>query len=309
MVFNSIMTTRPEITVSEEQFTTVDDGVEICFQTFGDPSDPALLLVMGLGGPMTWWDPELCTKLADHGFFVIRYDNRDTGRSTKLKHARVGRGGLAKAFLGRPVRAPYSLSRMGEDGLGILDHLGIEQAHIAGVSMGGMIVQTLAVEHPERVLSMVSIMSTTGSRKVGSLDPKLMPAMIAPRSGGRDEYVENSATFWQKIASPDYPEPLQEAIDRAEVTWDRGFSASGVVRHMLAILTQPNRTAALGDLTIPTAVMHGLKDRMVHVSGGRATARAIPGCELVLVPGMGHDIPAALFDQIVSVVARTASRA
>ncbi len=309
MVFNSIMTTRPEITVSEEQFTTVDDGVEICFQTFGDPSDPALLLVMGLGGPMTWWDPELCTKLADHAFFVIRYDNRDTGRSTKLKHARVGRGDLAKAFLGRPVRAPYSLSRMGEDGLGILDHLGIEQAHIAGVSMGGMIVQTLAVEHPERVLSMVSIMSTTGSRKVGFLDPKLMPAMIAPRSGGRDEYVENSATFWQKIASPDYPEPLQEAIDRAEVTWDRGFSASGVVRHMLAILTQPNRTAALGDLTIPTAVMHGLKDRMVHVSGGRATARAIPGCELVLVPGMGHDIPAALFDQIVSVVVRTASRA
>ncbi len=309
MVFNSIMTTRPEITVSEEQFTTVDDGVEICFQTFGDPSDPALLLVMGLGGPMTWWDPELCTKLADHGFFVIRYDNRDTGRSTKLKHARVGRGDLAKAFLGRPVRAPYSLSRMGEDGLGILDHLGIEQAHIAGVSMGGMIVQTLAVEHPERVLSMVSIMSTTGSRKVGFLDPKLMPAMIAPRSGGRDEYVENSATFWQKIASPDYPEPLQEAIDRAEVTWDRGFSASGVVRHMLAILTQSNRTAALGDLTIPTAVMHGLKDRMVHVSGGRATARAIPGCELVLVPGMGHDIPAALFDQIVSVVVRTASRA
>jgi pimeloyl-ACP methyl ester carboxylesterase len=309
MVFNSIMTTQPEITVSEEQFTTVDDGVEICFQTFGDPSNPALLLVMGLGGPMTWWDPELCTKLADHGFLVIRYDNRDTGRSTKLKHARVGRGDLVKAFLGRPVRAPYSLSRMGEDGLAILDHLGIDKAHIAGVSMGGMIVQTLAVEHPERVLSMVSIMSTTGSRKVGFLDPKLMPAMIAPRSGGRDQYVENSATFWQKIASPDYPEPLQEAIDRAEVTWDRGFSASGVVRHMLAILTQPNRTAALAELTMPTAVMHGLKDRMVHVSGGRATARAIPGCELVLVPGMGHDIPAALFDQIVSVVARTAARA
>jgi pimeloyl-ACP methyl ester carboxylesterase len=309
MVFNNPMTTQREVTVSEEQFTTVDDGVDVCFQTFGDPTDPALLLVMGLGGPMTWWDPDLCTMLAERGFFVIRYDNRDTGRSTKLRHERVGRGDLIKAFLGRPVRAPYSLSRMGEDGLAILDHLGIDKAHIAGVSMGGMIVQTIAIEHPDRVLSMVSIMSTTGSRKVGFLDPKLMPGMIAPRSGGRDQYVENSATFWQKIASPDYPEPIAEAVDRAEVTWDRGFSASGVVRHMLAILTQANRTTALGRLKMPSAVMHGLNDRMVHVSGGRATARAIPGCELTLVPGMGHDLPAALFGQIVSVITRTATRA
>jgi pimeloyl-ACP methyl ester carboxylesterase len=308
MVFNNLMTTSRQVTVSEEQFTTVDDGVDLCFQTFGDPADPALLLVMGLGGPMTWWNAGLCTKLADRGFFVIRYDNRDTGRSTKLRHERVGRGDLVKAFLGRPVRAPYSLSRMGEDALELLDHLGIEKAHLAGVSMGGMIVQTLAVEHPDRVLSMVSIMSTTGSRKVGYLDPKLMPAMIAPRSGGREQYVENSATFWQKIGSPGYPEPIQEAIDRAEVTWDRGFSATGVVRHMLAVLTQPNRTASLGEITMPTAVIHGLKDRMVHVSGGRATARAIPGCELVLVPGMGHDMPAALHDQIVSVITRTAAR-
>jgi pimeloyl-ACP methyl ester carboxylesterase len=298
-----------DVAASEEQFVTVDDGVEICFQTFGNPDGEPLLLVMGLGGPMTWWDPDLCRLLASQGFFVIRYDNRDTGRSTKLKHARVTRGDLVKAFLGRPVRAPYSLSRMGADGLAVLDRLGIDKAHLCGVSMGGMIAQTLAIEHPERVLSLVSIMSTTGHRRVGWQDPKLMPAMLAPRKGGRAAYLETSADFWKRISSPGYPEPRELALDRAAVTWERGFSASGVVRQMLAVLTQPNRTAALGQVTVPSAVIHGLKDRMVHVSGGRATARAIPRSELVLVPGMGHDIPVALFDQIAGVVRRTASRA
>jgi len=295
--------------VSDEQFVTVDDGVDICFQTFGDPGDPAVLLVMGLGGPMTWWDPEFCTMLATKGFFVIRYDNRDTGRSTKLKQQRVTRGDVVKAFLGRRVHVPYSLSRMGQDGLAVLDELGIDKAHLCGVSMGGMIAQTIAVEHPDRVLSLVSIMSTTGSRRVGWQDPKLMPALLAPRTGGRDAYVQGSADFWKRISSPGYPEPRAGAIDRAEVTWDRGFSATGVVRHMLAVLTQPNRTASLARLRIPAAVIHGLNDRMVHVSGGRATARAISGSELVLVPGMGHDIPVALFDQITDVVRRTADRA
>ena len=264
---------------------------------------------MGLGGPMTWWDPEFCTLLATKGFFAIRYDNRDTGRSTKLKHERVTRGDVVKAFVGRPVRAPYSLSRMGSDGLAVLDQLGIRKAHVCGISMGGMIAQTLAVEHPERMSSLVSIMSTTGHRRVGWQDPKLMPAMLAPRKGGRDGYLETSAAFWERISSPGYPEPRKLALDRAGLTWDRGFSASGVVRQMLAVLTQPNRTAALRRVTVPTAVIHGLKDRMVHVSGGRATARAIPRSELVLLPGMGHDIPAALFEQITDVIRRTANRA
>jgi pimeloyl-ACP methyl ester carboxylesterase len=298
-----------EITVSDEQLVTVDDGIVICYQTFGNAQGEPLLLVMGLGGPMTWWDPDFCKLLAAKGFFVIRYDNRDTGRSTKLRQARVTRGDLVKAFMGRPVDAPYSLSRMGKDGVALLDHLGIGRAHLCGVSMGGMIAQTLVVEHPERVLSLVSIMSTTGSRRVGWLDPKLFPAMLAPRNGGREGYLATSADFWSRISSPGYPEPRQLQLDRAAVTWDRGFSASGVVRQMLAVLTQPDRTTALARITVPTAVIHGLKDRMVHVSGGRATARAIPRSELVLVPGMGHDIPIALFDQIAGVVRRTADRA
>jgi pimeloyl-ACP methyl ester carboxylesterase len=298
-----------EVSASEEQFVTVDDGVEICFQTFGSPGGEPLLLVMGLGGPMTWWDPDLCRLLATKGFFVVRYDNRDTGRSTKLNHARVTRGDVVRAFMGRPVQAPYSLSRMGADGLAVLDHLGIDKAHLCGVSMGGMIAQTLAIEHSERVRSLVSIMSTTGHRRVGWQDPKLMPAMLAPRKAGRHAYLETSADFWKRISSPGYPEPRELALDRAALTWERGFSASGVVRQMLAVLTQPDRTAALGQVTVPSAVIHGLKDRMVHVSGGRATARAIRRSELVLVPGMGHDIPVALFEQIAAVVRRTATRA
>ncbi len=292
---------------SGERFVTVDDGVEICFQTFGSAEHEAVLLVMGLGGPMTWWDPEFCSLLASKGFFVIRYDNRDTGRSTKLRQHPVTRADVFKAFAGRPVTAPYSLSRMAADGLGVLDELGIEKAHVCGISMGGMIVQTLAVEHPERVLSLVSIMSTTGSRLVGWSDPKLMPALLA-RRGDREVYIANSADFWKRISSPGYPEPREGALNRAAATWDRGFSATGVVRQMLAVLTQPNRTAALGGVRIPSAVVHGLADRMVHVSGGRATAKALPGCELVLLPGMGHDVPKALFEQITDVVRRTADR-
>jgi len=294
------------VAVSAERFVTTSDGLQICFQTFGDPSDEAALLIMGLGGPMTWWDPDFCVLLASKGFFVIRYDNRDTGKSSKVRH-RIRRPDVVKAFLGRPIDAPYTLSTMGEDALAILDELGIEQAHVCGVSMGGMIAQTLAIEHPERVASLVSIMSTTGARRVGFQDPKLFPALLAPRLSGREGYIANSQEFWKKIQSPGYPQP--GSPDRAAETWDRGFSAGGVLRQMVAVLAAPNRTSRLKQLRLPVTIVHGLNDRMVHVSGGRATARAIPGSELVLVPGMGHDMPPALFPQFVAIIRRTANRA
>ena len=302
------MSASPQNTaiVSAEQFVTTPDGVELCFQTFGDPSDPTALLIMGLGGPMTWWDPDFCVLLASKGFFVIRYDNRDTGKSSKVAH-RIRRPDVIRAFLRRPVDAPYTLSTMGEDALAILDHLGIARAHVCGVSMGGMIAQTLAIEHPERVASLVSIMSTTGTRRVGFQDPKLFPALLAPRLSGREGYIANSEAFWKKIQSPGYP--MVGNSDRAAETYDRGFSAGGVLRQMVAVLAAPDRTAALKRLRVPTAVVHGLDDRMVHASGGRATARAIPGSELVLVPGMGHDMPPALFPLFVGVIRRTANRA
>lgn len=298
----------PDVAVSEELFASVAPGVELCYQTFGDPAGDPLLLVMGLGGPMTWWDPALCAKLAAAGFFVVRYDNRDTGRSTKID-AKVTRSQLVTAFATRRARAPYTLADLAGDAVGLLDHLGLERAHLAGVSMGGMIAQTVAVEHPARVLSLISIMSTTGRRTVGWQSPQLLPTVAVPRRPGRDAYIRSSAVVWRAIGSPGYPMDPEAARTRAEETFDRGFTADGVMRQMLAVLTQPDRTAALGRLRVPALVIHGRADRMVHVSGGRATAAAIQGAELLLIEKMGHDMPAALHDGFVEAIRATADRA
>jgi len=265
--------------ISDELFAPVSPGIELCYQTFGDPDDEPLLLVMGLGGPMTWWNPDLCTLLASKGFFVIRYDNRDSGRSSRAE-GRVTRGMLVRGFTGRWVRPPYTMADLADDGFRLLDHLGIESAHICGVSMGGMIVQTMACTHPQRVRSLTSIMSTLGKRTVGWQDPTLLPMLLAPRHAGREAYVETSTRMWKLIGSPDYPEDPESVRARAGETFDRGVSTSGVLRQMLAIVTQPNRARQLHGLRLPALVIHGDSDRMVHVSGGRATAQAIPGAEL-----------------------------
>ena len=282
-------------------------GIELCYQTFGDPDDDPLLLVMGLGGPMTWWDPELCEALARAGFFVIRYDNRDTGRSTIID-AKVSRTAVVRAFSGTKVRVPYSIGDLADDAFGLLDHLGLESAHVVGVSMGGMIVQTMAIARPSRVRSLTSIMSTTGKRTVGWQSPALYPSLLAGRKPGREAYIEGNAAFWAKIGSPAYPQTREQVDQRAADTFDRGISASGVVRQMLAVLTQPNRGERLHGVRVPTLVIHGLADKMVHVSGGRATSAAVPGAELLLIDGMGHDLPPALFETFVAAIRRTADR-
>jgi pimeloyl-ACP methyl ester carboxylesterase len=298
------------VTASEELFATSTDGLQICFQTFGDRTGRPLLLVMGLGGPMTWWPEELCRRFAFEGYFVVRYDNRDTGRSDRYTQGhRVRRTDLVKAFVGVRSAAPYSLSDMALDGLAVLDELGIEKAHVCGVSMGGMIAQTLAIEHPDRVLSLTSVMSSTGHRLTGWQDPRLLPRLLGRSGRTREEYVEQSARFSGIIGSPGYRDPVERARERAGDTWDRGISLSGVMRQMLAILTQPDRRKALGAVTVPTTVLHGLSDRMVHHTGGRATARAIPGSHLMLVPGMGHDLPSGLWPTYVDAVNQSAQRA
>lgn len=301
-------TGEPTVPVSDELFAPVRDDVELCYQTFGDPEDEPLLLVMGLGGPMTWWDPELCRLLARKGFFVVRFDNRDTGRSTKVR-GRVSRTTIVKAFLGMRVRPPYTMADLAGDAFALMDHLGWESAHLAGVSMGGMIVQTMAISQPARVRSLTSIMSTTGRRTVGWQHPSLFPALLGKRGIGRDAYVESSTRTWQLIGSPGFPVDDQKVRARAGETWDRGFSAQGVLRQMLAVLTQPNRTRDLRSVNVPATVVHGLADRMVHVSGGRATSSAIAGSELLLVEGMGHDLPAEMFEEFAEVIRRTADRA
>jgi pimeloyl-ACP methyl ester carboxylesterase len=295
------------VPVSEELFAPVGRGIDLCYQTFGDPDGDPLLLVMGLGGPMTWWDPELCAALARAGFYVVRYDNRDVGRSTVLD-ARVSRSTLVRAFAGARVRTPYSMADLAGDAFGLLDHLGLESAHVVGVSMGGMIAQTMAIIRPDRVRSLTSIMSTTGKRTVGWQHPSLIPGLIGGRKPGREAYVRASAEFWKLIGSPGYPQTRAQVEKRAGDTFDRGVSASGVTRQMLAVLTQPNRGERLRSVRVPTLVVHGLADRMVHVSGGRATAAAVPGAELLLIAGMGHDLPPALFETFVAAIRRTADR-
>jgi pimeloyl-ACP methyl ester carboxylesterase len=297
-----------EVAVSDELFAPIGRDMEICYQTFGDPAAEPLLLVMGLGGPMTWWDADFCRLLAGRGFFVIRYDNRDTGRSTRAQ-GRVTRAMLVRAFFGRPVRAPYAMADLAEDAAGLLDHLGLDSAHVCGVSMGGMIAQTLAIAHPDRVRSLVSIMSTTGRRTAGWQDPRILPVMLAPRGTDLESYVAGAARMGALIGSPRYPESAERSRARAEETHRRGISSSGVLRQMLAVLTQPNRERDLAGLTMPVAVVHGMNDRMVNPTGGKATASAIPGAQLLLIPGMGHDMPPELWDTFADVIRRTADKA
>lgn len=301
--------TETGIAVSPEQLAPLAGGIELAYQTFGEPTDEPLLLVMGLAGHLTWWDDDLCRLLAHAGFYVIRFDNRDIGRSTRLEHERVTRRMLVKAFLGRKVRVPYTLQDLADDAAGLLDHLGLPQAHVVGVSMGGMIAQTLALSHPARVRSLTSIMSTTGRRTVGWQDPKLVPRLLKPAPRDVEEYVAMNRAFWLLIGSPDYPLGDDYFSARARLTWERGTNPAGVMRQMLAVLTQPDRTQELPGLRIPALVIHGLQDRLVHVSGGRATARAIPGAELVLVQGMGHDLPRELFPHFVEAIRGAANRA
>jgi pimeloyl-ACP methyl ester carboxylesterase len=215
---------------------------------------------------------------------------------------------IVQAALGRPLRPPYTLHDMAHDGVALLDHLGHDAAHVVGVSMGGMIAQTMALHFSERVRSLTSIMSSTGRRFVGWQDPRLAPLLLARRAT-RDAYIETSARLWKLIGSPLYPDTAEAIKERAAETWDRGVSRAGVARQMLAILTQPDRTRDLRGLDVPALVVHGLADKMVHVSGGRATARALAGAELLLVPGMGHELPEPLQDDFVDAIVRTAARA
>jgi len=296
------------MTRSGEEFASLPSGIDICYETFGEPEHPAILLVMGLGGPMGWWSDDFCERLSGRGYFVIRYDNRDTGRSTKLRQHKVGRLDVIRAFagLGKP---PYGIGDMAEDAFGLLDHLGVERVHLVGVSMGGMIVQTMAIARPERAMSMTSIMSTTGNRRVGWQHPKIMPALLASAGSTRDSYVERSLRTSAILGSPAFPGDEELARARAYETYDRGWTASGVSRHMLAVLTQPDRTKDLAKLDLPVTVIHGLNDPLVHRSGGKAVANAVAGAEHIEIAGLAHDLPVQLYDTYVDAIVRTAERA
>jgi pimeloyl-ACP methyl ester carboxylesterase len=287
---------------SGEQLAELGE-VELAFETFGDPSDPAMLLIMGLGAQMIFWPVELCEMLAGRGFFVIRFDNRDSGHSTILP---VRPPALGELWRGEG-EAPYRLEDMAGDAARLLDHLGIERAHIVGASMGGMIAQVFALDHPDRTISLASIMSTTGDRAVGRPTDDAMAVLMTAPPSDRDGYVE--ATVKGRGVIGTQPPDLARTRDLAERAYDRGLHPDGTARQIAAIAVAADRTPQLGTLDVPCVVIHGSEDPLITKSGGEATATAIPGSRLVVVDGMGHDLPPQHLDQVVGALAANAQRA
>jgi pimeloyl-ACP methyl ester carboxylesterase len=290
--------------MAEERATA--NGIEIAYETIGDPSNPPLLLVMGLGTQLIHWDVELCELFAERDFHVIRFDNRDAGRSTYVD-APVPN--LRRAMAGLRIDAPYLLADMADDAFGLLDHLGIEAAHVAGASMGGMIAQTMAIRRPERVLSLTSIMSTTGERRVGRPKLRVWGVLLRTAPRDKDAAVEYFVRVFRLIGSKGFPADEDRVRALAAEAYERGQSPAGTGRQLAAIMASGDRTARLRELQVPTLVFHGRDDPLIPFRGGRATADAIPGARLIAVPGMGHDLPRQVWPQLVDAVAETAARA
>jgi pimeloyl-ACP methyl ester carboxylesterase len=289
-----------------EQVCTVAGDVDVCYETFGDPSQPALLLTMGLATQMIGWHEDFCRALADRGFHVIRYDNRDVGRSKSMG----GRAPTLLQLLRRDKRAAaYTLADMAGDGIGLLDHLGIERAHVMGASMGGMIAQTMAADHHDRVLSLVSMMANTGARWSGEPSPRLYPVLLKPAPRDRDAYLDHAVWVFSKIGSPGFPPDEEDLRELAGQSFDRGINPAGTGRQLAAIVASGDRTPLLRTISVPTLVIHGKQDRLVPLSGGRATARAIPGSRLLIIDGMGHDIPRGAWPRMLDAIEQNAARA
>jgi pimeloyl-ACP methyl ester carboxylesterase len=284
------------------------NGIELGYETLGDPDDEPLLLVMGLGAQLIAWPIELCEALVDRGFFVIRYDNRDAGVSTRF--AEPGRNigaAFLRAFQGEPIESAYDLSDMAADGLALLDHLGIESAHVVGASLGGMIAQTMAIEHPTRVRTLTSIMSMTGEPEYGQPTPEALAVLLQPVGSTRAEVIEAGVASTKLLAGPaHFDEDRARAV--AGEAYDRAFNPEGVARQLLATLASGSRAEGLAQLDVPTIVIHGDLDPLITPSGGERTAELVPGAELLLIEGMGHDLPPAVLGQVVEAITSLAAR-
>ncbi len=289
-----------------EQFCDVGRGVTLSYETFGDPSQPTALLVMGLAVQMLGWPEEFCNQLADAGFHVVRFDNRDVGHSTHVP----GAPPTARQLLTRSRGAAhYTLADMAEDAAGLLRELDLEPAHVIGASMGGMIAQTLAARRPELVRSLVSIMSTTGKLTSGQPSPRLYPLFLRRPAEGKEAFVARMEKVFTTIGSPGFPRDLEEIRTLARESFDRDQDPRGPGRQLAAIIASGDRTQELHRIHAPTLVIHGSADRLVGPSGGRATARAIPGASLMMIKGMGHDLPRAIWPRLIDAIAQHARRA
>ncbi len=287
------------------QTASVGD-VELAYETFGDPADVPLLLISGLATQMLGWADDFCALLAEQGHFVVRFDNRDVGLSTHLNDAPpVDLAGLVK---GDMSSASYNLSDMARDTVGLLDALELDSAHIVGASMGGTIAQTMAIEHPERVRTLISVMSTTGDPAVGQPTEEALGALLAPRPKDRDGAIERVVANYRVTGSPGYELDEPALRERAGKAFDRANDPAGVLRQLAAVWASGDRTPKLRELRVPTLVLHGREDPLATLSGGTATAEAIPGSELVVFDGMGHDLPRPLWPDITGAIAALVAR-
>ncbi|GBD46214.1 Aclacinomycin methylesterase RdmC [bacterium HR41] len=281
-------------------------SVELCYEDLGPADGEPLLLVMGLGLQLVHWEDGFCELLRERGFRVVRFDNRDAGRSSKITGG--PRPNIARALVGDRRVAAYSLSDMARDAVGLLDHLGIERAHIVGASMGGMIGQLMAIEHPRRVASLCSIMSSAG-RRTDLPRLRALGALLARPPRQRDRFVAHMERIFRVIGSPAYPTPRERLRELAAIAYDRGHSTAGTARQLVAILTAPSRVRRLRAVQVPTLVVHGGADPLVPPRAGRAVAVAVPGARYVEFAGMGHDLPRELWPEIVDHIAANARRA
>jgi len=270
------------------------NGIQIEYDTIGSRSARPLLLIMGLGCQMIFWDDGLCSRLAEKGFYVIRFDNRDTGFSTKFDAA--GIPDLMKAFTavltGQEIKPAYTIDDMADDAVGLLDALSIDRAHICGISMGAAIAQAMAIRNPSRLISLTLVYGTTGSSKLPPPKPEALNFFVTPPPETREEYIAHFVKGSRILAGPGYDFNESWHRNMAARSYDRCFSPQGAARQILAVLAHGSRKQALSSVTVPTLVIHGTDDPISPVEGGKALAAAIQGSELMIIPGMGHDLPA-----------------
>jgi pimeloyl-ACP methyl ester carboxylesterase len=281
------------------------NGIQIEHETFGDPGSPPLLLIIGLGNQLIFWDDDLCQQLAQRGHYVIRFDNRDVGLSSKIEEANGLdiKKTIEALMRGETVNPPYTIEDMADDAVGLLDALDISKAHLCGMSMGGMIAQSIAINHPQRVLSLISIYSRTGDPSEPQPKPEAMEFLFTPLPEEREANIEYNLKMFRTIAGPGFP--FDEAWHRnlATQAYDRAFYPQGVARQLVATLAQNNRKTALASLSTPALVIHGADDPLVPLEGGKNTAAAIPNAELMIIEGMGHDLPhGGAWPQIIDAV-------
>ncbi len=287
------------------------NGIDLCYEIFGNADAEPMLLIMGLGAQMIHWDDDFCRQLAARGFRVIRFDNRDIGQSSKLTGGkRLSPVELLKLrFLKIPVAAPYRLHDMALDVIGLMDALGIQSAHLVGASMGGMIAQEVAISFPQRVRSLTSIMSTTGNPKIPPPTKEAAAVLMAPPPKTKEEYFERFAQTWKVLRVGSFPQ--DEALDRsrAERTFARGLNPAGVARQLRAILASGSRKPRLASVKAPTLVIHGTVDPLVRPEGGKDTAASIPGAKLLMIEGMGHALPIPMWPEIIGAIDKHAHAA